>query len=111
MYKLTIPKDLVPWKHDVEVFITRNIIEKDYWLLLFSYLGYNVYHIYSREDGKLIRPFYMFGNYYIKQYIETLTDVHKELPKSILEYYRENKIKMPESFQVTKLQIPFSPCS
>ena len=44
----------------MEVYVTKNIIEKERWLLLYEYFGYNVYFIYGPTDSNCIRPVFLF---------------------------------------------------
>ena len=38
-------------------------------------LGYNVYFIYGRTESNCIRPWFMFGKYYIFKYREQLEGI------------------------------------
>ena len=60
MIKVTVPKDIAPWDKDVEVCITKNFIERDWWLLLYKYLGYDVYFIYCPTNSNCIHPAFLF---------------------------------------------------
>lgn len=82
MEKLTIPKDLCLWSKDVEVYISKDKIEKERWLLLKNYLGYNVYYVYNPEEcvGNCIYPYLFLGCHYIMRHIDRLVGNKKDYP-------------------------------
>lgn len=86
---------------DVEFYITKDIIVKELWLLLYEYIGYNGYFIYSPTQSKSKRPWFMFGKYYTFKYLEQLEGINKPYPhRKILEYFQENNIIITEKFML-----------
>ena len=98
MYVLIIPKDICSWDSDQKVFITKETISKERWIIIHNYLDYNVYYEHEIRDDDCIYPLFLFGIDYVRKFIENLLNIEKPYPKFMIEYFKQNNIIIPDKF-------------
>lgn len=100
MEKLIVPKELC-LRLEEEVYITKEKIEKERWLLLKNYNGYNIYYIYDPIKLPCIYPYLYFGCHYVMQHIDNLIGI-KDDYEEMEKFIRGENILLPPK-RVTKV--------
>lgn len=102
--KLTIQKDICNRYQDV--YLTKEIIERENWLFYGNIWNCKMYYIRTDfRHKKCIHLGFMYGKYYIFKYIEPLNGIDKKYPDTMLNFFRENKIVVPDKFDTVNLGI------